>query len=98
MSSATRITGAILAFSALPAMGVAFATAASADPADMLQQVAVPASGNCADITDVTLNRAGVSSGGWSKSWAAWVSPPLGGPVCTRTLYWNNSTGKWDRR
>ncbi len=95
MSSAKRISAAILAFSAIPAMGVAFATAASADPADMIEQVSVPASGNCTDVTDVTLNRAGVASGGWSKSWAAWVNRPLGGPVCTRTLWFNNSTQRW---
>ena len=96
MRSTKRITAAVLALTAIPLAGLALtAVPASADPADMIEQVGVPVSGNCSDVTDVTLNRAGVASGGWGKSWAVWIAPTAGAPVCTRTLWFNNSTQRW---
>ena len=96
MSSTKKIAAAILTLTAIPLAGLAMtAVPASADPADMIEQVGVPASGNCGDVTDGSLNRAGVPSGGWGKAWAQWIAAPLGGPVCTRTLWFNNSTQKW---
>lgn len=52
---------------------------------DALQQVGVPTDG-CGSVMDATLNWAGVPSGGWSESWAAWANAGLGGKVCTRSL------------
>lgn len=54
-------------------------------PGDVLQQVGMPADG-CASVQDPTLDWAGVPSGGWSETWAAWANDGLGGKVCTRTL------------
>lgn len=52
---------------------------------DVLQQLGAPADG-CGSVMDASLNWAGVPSGGWSESWAAWANAGLGGKVCTRTL------------
>ena len=65
-----------------------------AAPPDWLQQVGVPASGNCADVDDEALNRGGASSGGWGRSWAQWMNDGLGGAVCTRSLMYVGG-GRW---
>lgn len=61
-------------------------------PGDVLQQVGMPADG-CASVQYPTLDWAGVPSGGWSESWAAWANAGLGGKVCTRTL--NHASTGW---
>ena len=53
---------------------------------DDLQQVGVPASGDCADVPAWVGHLPGFPIGGWSKSWAQWVNDGAGGPVCTRTV------------
>jgi len=40
------------------------------------------------------LNWSGVASGGWSLSWAEWFA----GPVCTRTLYYDQGRERWTTR
>ena len=60
-----------------------------------MQQVGMPASGKCTDITDSALNWAGVSAGGWGNSWAQWMNGGKGGPVCNRTLYYSTALSKW---
>ncbi len=51
-----------------------------------LQQVGVPASGDCADVPVTVGHDQGYPIGGWSKSWAYWIYNGTGGPVCTRTV------------
>lgn len=63
-------------------------------PAPVLQQTAPLPDGSC-DIVDPTLDWAGVEPGGWSRSWAEWVDEGTGGVVCTRTLAYSESSGRW---
>ena len=51
-----------------------------------LQQVGVPASGDCVDVPVTVGHDQGYPIGGWSKSWAYWIYNGTGGPVCTRTV------------
>ena len=51
-----------------------------------LQQVGVPASGDCADVPASVGHDQGFPIGGWSKTWANWINNGTGGPVCTRTV------------
>lgn len=53
---------------------------------DDLQQVGVPATGDCADVAEDVGHYPGAPIGGWSKSWAWWINDGKGGPVCTREL------------
>jgi len=54
---------------------------------DVLQQVGVPASGSCFDVFEPTTNTvAGVSNGGWVRSWGQWANGGRGGLVCSRIL------------
>ena len=53
---------------------------------DYLQQVGVPASGTCADVSPEVGHFRGFPIGGWSKSWARWINDGTGGPVCTREV------------
>ena len=64
-------------------------------PPGWLQQVGVPDSGECTAINDADLNRGGVSSGGWGKSWAQWMNGGTGGAVCTRTLVYSTAQSRW---
>ena len=69
------------------------ASPASANGKPVLQQVSMPASGNCADVDAPTsLNWGGVASGGWAKVWGQWANSGKGEFVCGRTLVYNNST------
>ena len=88
----SALTGAdnVLAFSAQFTSNAP----SGAAPPDWLQQVGVPASGNCADVDDEALNRGGASSGGWGRSWAQWMNDGLGGAVCTRSLMYVGG-GRW---
>lgn len=51
-----------------------------------LQQMGVPASGDCADVPVTVGHDQGFPIGGWSKSWSQWINNGTGGPVCTRTV------------
>lgn len=53
---------------------------------DYFQQVGVPASDNCADVSPTVGHWSGFPIGGWSKSWAAWINNGRGGAVCTREI------------
>ncbi len=53
---------------------------------DDLQQVGVPASGDCKDVPVTVGHYDGYPIGGWSKSWAMWINDGKGGPVCTREI------------
>ena len=61
-------------------------TRSDAQPVVGLQQVGVPASGDCADVPVSVGHDQGFPIGGWSKSWANWINNGTGGPVCTRTV------------
>lgn len=60
----------------------------------VMQQTTPLPDGSCV-ITDPVHNWAGVESGGWSLSWAEWANGGTGGTVCTRTLAYSDSTGRW---
>ena len=61
-------------------------TRSDAQPVLGLQQVGVPASGDCADVPVSVGHDQGFPIGGWSKSWANWINNGTGGAVCTRTV------------
>lgn len=63
-------------------------------PPDILQQVESGAE-PCASFSDPALDWGGVATDGWSASWASWARAGSGGPVCTRTLGYQASTGRW---
>lgn len=67
-------------------------------PADVMQQVGMPADGKCSSIVDATLNWAGVTSGGWGTSWAQWMNGGKGGAVCNRALFYDLRLSKWGVR
>ena len=67
-------------------------------PPDVLQSVALPATGDCIGIDDKNLNWAGATSGGWSASWAQWMNTGKGGAVCNRFLAFNPTTNNWFTR
>ncbi|MDO8732914.1 MAG: hypothetical protein Q7L55_10160 [Actinomycetota bacterium] len=98
MKRTQKLAAAITVMTAIPLVGLALAMPANAAPADLLEAVGVPATGLCTDVVAPAANLAGVANGSWSKSWGVWISPTLGGPVCVRTLWYNNSTQLWDRR
>ena len=69
-------------------------TAVDLEPANILQQVSMPA-GGCASAGSADLNWSGVDAGGWNQSWAEWARDGKGGSVCTRTLHYAPNTGSW---
>ena len=93
MKKTLAFTVAVIAAGTLTAT---FATPALANGRPVHQQVDMPASGVCTDVSaPTTLNWSGVASGGWTKQWGAWANAGRGGFVCGRTLVLNNSTGKY---
>ena len=70
----------------------------AASPAPHIQQFENPAEGTCDEAQPEGLNWGGAASGGWAESWAQWANEGQGGPVCTRTLDYNNSTATWQVR
>ena len=78
-----------------PLFAMAGSDATSTPPPDVLQQVGLPAGGQCSAIVDPTLNWAGVASGGWTASWAQWAVASTGGWVCTRTLHYSLAHAKY---
>lgn len=84
---------ATVVFSSAPSPSPETGSSSSA-PAPRMQQFGLPSSGSCDEAAPLSLNWAGVASGGWGQSWAWWVNAGLGGPVCTRTLVYGPS-GMW---
>jgi hypothetical protein len=70
-------------------------SSSSSAPAPVVQEFGKPLSGTCADAAPATLNWGGASSGGWSESWAQWMNGGRGGAVCTRSLVYSTSSGRW---
>ena len=81
-----------------PQVGLSIAcgddSAVGVAPADVLQQVGQVPGGTCAVRADARLNWAGVPDGHWAYSWAQWANGGAGGPVCTRTLFYDVNTAK----
>jgi hypothetical protein len=67
----------------------------SSAPIPEIQQFGKPASETCEAAAPVSLNWSGVSSGGWSESWAQWMNGGNGGAVCTRTLVYSTGQSRW---
>ena len=65
-------------------------------PPPVLQQFGKPSTGTCDEAAPADLNWGGSSSGGWGDSWARWMNSGAGGDVCTRTLVYNHSSGRWN--
>jgi len=63
-----------------------------------LQQFVKSPDLTCDEAQPEGLDWSGAPSGGWGESWAQWPNDGQGGNVCTRTLFYNNSTGSWDVR
>jgi hypothetical protein len=75
---------------------VAAGAASSEAPADQLQQYGQPSNGVCdPNFTPEWAKWPGVPDGGWKASWAEWINGRTGGPVCTRTVHYNQSAGGW---
>ena len=64
-------------------------------PDPVVQQFGRPTVGTCAETALESLTWVGVSGGGWGESWAQWVNGGNGGSVCTRTLTYSSSQGRW---
>lgn len=73
------------------------APSAGSMPPPVLQQFGRPSTGTCDEAAPADLNWGGSSSGGWGDSWARWMNDGAGGDVCTRTLVYSNSSGRWNR-
>lgn len=63
-------------------------------PENVIQQIGQPATG-CEAVDRDDLNWAGVTSGGWGASWAQWENLGQGGPICTRTLVYDQQRATW---
>mgnify|MGYP000167235623 CR=1 FL=1 len=63
-----------------------------------LQQFVESPDLTCDEAQPEGLDWSGAPSGGWGESWAQWPNDGQGGNVCSRTLFYNNSTGMWDVR
>jgi hypothetical protein len=75
--------------------GSSDSTAFSSAPSPVFQQFGKPSSGTCDAAAPATLNWSGVTSGGWSESWAQWMNGGNGGAVCTRTLVYSTAQSRW---
>ena len=65
-------------------------------PQPVLQQFGKPNDVTCDEAAPADLNWGGSASGGWGDSWARWMNDGAGGDVCTRTLVYSNSSGRWN--
>ncbi len=70
-------------------------TSSTPTPWAPTQQVGLPATGSCTDVDASQLTWGASILGGWKQSWAMWANKGTGGPVCTRDLDYNTSTGTW---
>jgi hypothetical protein len=64
-------------------------------PTEVVQQVGLPESGACDAVADADLGYGTSLTGGWTPSYAEWPRDGQGGPVCTRTLFFDPETGVW---
>jgi hypothetical protein len=64
-------------------------------PPDVHQSLGIPGDADCSQIDDKSLNWAGVSDGGWGKSWAQWPNAGSGGFVCNRILRYSLDNERW---
>lgn len=63
-----------------------------------LQQVGRNSDGGCADISPDAVEWGQDIIGGWGLSWAQWANGGRGGPVCTRTIYYDSGRHVWATR
>jgi hypothetical protein len=64
-------------------------------PPSVLQQLPLPAAGECTAIDDAAYSWGTGLSGGWIKAWGEWVNNRAGGWVCSRTLAWSTAQQGW---
>ena len=83
-------------FNAYPTPAESNGGAGDQSPRPILQQFGKPSTGTCDEAAPADLNWGGSWSGGWGDSWARWMNDGAGGDVCTRTLVYNNSSGRWN--
>ena len=91
-SSATPVLLTILPTAA---SGGGSGAAQVSGPGEHVQQTGRSPEDDCAAVDRPDLNWSGVSSDGWSPSWSYWINDGEGGPVCTRTLVFDGSLGRW---
>lgn len=70
-------------------------SAVASPGARYLQQVSLPASGNCDAIPDAELAWGTGLSGGWVKNWGEWLNDRNGGWACSRVIAWSSATEGW---
>ncbi|MCF8539957.1 MAG: hypothetical protein K9G12_06725, partial [Candidatus Nanopelagicales bacterium] len=63
-----------------------------------LQQVGRNSDGGCTDISLDSVEWGQDIVGGWGPSWAQWANSGRGGPVCTRTIYYDSGRHVWAAR
>jgi len=71
------------------------AAASVSGPAPIVQQFGRPTSATCQAAAPANLNWSGVPGTGWGESWSQWMNNGRGGAICTRTLVYSNSLGRW---
>jgi len=64
-------------------------------PSPIIQQFGHTVGTTCDEAAPSELDWAGVSSGGWGRSWAQWMNVGLGGEVCSRTLAYDAASARW---
>lgn len=90
----TASSGSMVAFTAsgvcTVGMQVVFQAGGSSNPispaapADILQQVPIPATGSCSDVKDLDLKWGTELTGGWHPVWGDWLRTR----VCSRTFHY----------
>jgi len=73
--------------------GSSSGTTSNQTPPSHLQQVGIPASGDCSDVEDADLSWGTGLSGGWVKAWGEWLNG--GNWVCSRTLQYSTAQSRW---
>lgn len=99
MTIARTATTALLVASTATLGALMLAGPASADDSTEIgpvyQAVGAPDTGTCSAFADTTLDWGGVSSGGWTDGWGAWLNDGSGGAACVRTLTFDPTTQTW---
>jgi hypothetical protein len=80
---------------ALIAGSLILAPNAFADPKTVIEEVGMPASGSCADVVDTDLAYGTGLTGNWKPGFGMWMNGGKGGPICGRSLVYNNALKKW---
>jgi len=64
-------------------------------PPSHIQSVGMPHSDTCESVEDHELGWGTGLTGGWKRSWGAWLNDGNGGVACTRTLAYDINVNRW---